>query len=392
MKTKIAILGSTGSIGKTTVNIIKNDKKNFDVVLLTTNTNYVEILKQVSILKPRNLVINNIKFYEKIKKKLKKKKIKIFSSLKYFIKNNKYKMDYTMSAISGIEGLDPTLNIIKFTKKIAIANKESLICGWNLIEKELKKNKTQFIPVDSEHFSISSLLANKKNDEVDEIIITASGGPLLNYPIKVFNQISPKEAIKHPNWSMGKKISIDSATLINKVFETIEAQRIFNIDLRKFKILVHPNSYIHAIIKFRDGLIKILAHDTDMKIPIFNSIYENKKKPLKTKKININYLNNLNFQKVDDRKFPSVKFIKFFSNKPSLYETVIVGSNDELVNLFLNGQIKFMDIHYFLKKILNSNQFIKYKGIKPQNYKQIEDLNKYVRLKTLSLSVLSKKC
>ena len=215
---------------------------------------------------------------------------------------------------------------------------------------------------------------------------------MLNYPIKKFNQISPKEAINHPNWSMGKKISIDSATLINKVFETIEAQRIFNIDLRKFKILVHPNSYIHAIIKFKDGLIKILAHDTDMKIPIFNSIYENKKKPLKTKKININYLNNLNFQKVDDRKFPSVKFLKFFSNKPSLYETVIVGSNDELVNLFLNGQIKFMDIHYFLKKILNSNEFLKYRGIKPQNYKQIEDLNKYVRLKTLSLSVLSKKC
>ncbi len=297
-----------------------------------------------------------------------------------------------MSAISGIEGLDPTLNIIKYTKKIAIANKESLICGWNLIEKELKKNKTKFIPVDSEHFSIGSLLSNKKNDEVEEIIITASGGPLLNYPMKKFNQISPKEAINHPNWSMGKKISIDSATLINKVFETIEAQRIFNIDLQKFKILVHPNSYIHAIIKFKDGLIKILAHDTDMKIPIFNSIYENKKKPLKTKKININYLNNLNFQKVNNKKFPSVKFLKFFSNKPSLYETVIVGSNDELVNLFLNGQIKFIDIHYFLKKLLNSNEFLKYRRIKPQNYKQIEDLNKYVRLKTLSLSVLSKKC
>jgi len=392
MKTKIAILGSTGSIGKTTVNIIKNDKKNFDVILLTTNTNYVEILKQVSILKPRNLVINNSKFYEKTKKKLKKKKIKIFSSLKYFLKTNKYKIDYTMSAISGIEGLDPTLNIIKYTKKIAIANKESLICGWNLIEKELKKNKTKFIPVDSEHFSIGSLLSNKKNNIVEEIIITASGGPLLNYPIKKFSRISPKEAIKHPNWSMGKKISIDSATLINKVFETIEAQRIFNIDLQKFKILVHPKSYIHAIIKFKDGLIKILAHDTDMKIPIFNSIYENKKKSLKTKKINIDYLNNLNFQKVDDRKFPSIKFLKLFSNKQSLYETVIVGSNDELVNLFLNGLIKFTDIHYFLKKILNSNEFLKYRGIKPQNYKQIEDLNKYVRLKTLSLSVLSKKC
>ena len=159
----------------------------------------------------------------------------------------------------------------------------------------------------------------------------------------------------------------------------------------KIEILVHPKSYIHAIIKFKNGLIKILAHDTDMKVPIFNSIYENKKKSLKTKKINVNYLNNLNFQKVDNKKFPSINFLKLFSNKQSLYETVMVGSNDELVNLFLNGQIKFMDIHYFLKKILNSNEFIKYKGIKPQNYKQIEDLNKYVRLKTLSLSVLSEK-
>ena len=143
MKTKIAILGSTGSIGKTTVNIIKNDKKNFDVVLLTTNTNYVEILKQVSILKPRNLVINNIKFYEKIKKKLKKKKIKIFSSLKYFIKNNRYKIDYTMSAISGIEGLDPTLNIIKYTKKIAIANKEPLVVAGNILIDTSKKTNAK---------------------------------------------------------------------------------------------------------------------------------------------------------------------------------------------------------------------------------------------------------
>ena len=392
MKTKIAILGSTGSIGKTTVNIIKNDKNSFDVILLTTNKNYKEILRQILILKPKNLVINNIESFEKIKKKLKKKKIKIFSNLKYFLKSNKYKIDYTMSAISGIEGLAPTLNMIKYTKKIAIANKESLICGWNLIKKELRKSKTQFVPIDSEHFSINSLLANKNNNNVEEIIITASGGPLLNYPIKKFNQISPKEAINHPNWSMGKKISIDSATLINKVFETIEAQRIFDIDLSKFKILVHPKSYIHAIIKFKDGLTKILAHDTDMKIPIFNSIYANKRKILKTKKINIEYLNNLNFQKVDDKKFPSIKFLKLFSNKQSLYETVMVASNDELVNLFLNGQIRFTDIHYFLKKILNSNEFLKFRRIKPQNYKQIEDLNKYVRLKTLSLSVLSKKC
>tara|TARA_Y100001970_G_scaffold259480_1_gene340484 strand:+ start:8250 stop:9428 length:1179 start_codon:yes stop_codon:yes gene_type:complete len=392
MKKNIAILGSTGSIGKTTVQIISNEKKSFNVILLTTNKNYSEILKQISKLKPKNLVINNFYYFNKIKKKFKKSKLKIFNNLDDFLKNNKLKIDYTMCAISGIEGLNPILNIIKHSKKVAIANKESIICGWNLINKELKKYNTQFIPVDSEHFSINALLSNNEIDDVEEIIITASGGPLLNFPLKKFYKISPKKAIKHPNWSMGKKISIDSATLMNKVFEILEAQRIFKVDLKRFKIVIHPKSYIHAIIKFKKGLTKILAHDTDMKIPIFNGLYEKTKINLSTKKINFEYLNNLNFQNVNDKKFPSIKFLKLFSNKVSLYETVMIGSNDELVNLFLKNQIKFTDIHILLKKILNSREFLKYRRIEPQNYKQIEDLNKYVRLKTLSLSVLSKKC
>ena len=168
MKKKIAILGSTGSIGKTTVEIIKKDKKNFDVILLSTNNNLKEIIKQINNLKPKNLVINNKKNYFKLKSKF--KKINIFNSFDLFFKNFDKKVDYTISAVAGLSGLQPTLDIIKHTKNIAIANKESIICAWNLIEKELKKNKTKFIPVDSEHFSIWYLLQNKKIETVEEIL------------------------------------------------------------------------------------------------------------------------------------------------------------------------------------------------------------------------------
>ena len=177
MKKTIAILGSTGSIGKSTINIIKKDKKNFDVILLTTNNNYREILKQSKQFKPHNIVINNKKHYLILKKKLKNNKINIFNNFESFINQLKSKIDFTMSAISGLEGLKPTLDIIKFSKTIAIANKESIICGWNLIEQRLRKYKTKFIPVDSEHFSIWSLLNGNNKNSVEEIIITASGGP-----------------------------------------------------------------------------------------------------------------------------------------------------------------------------------------------------------------------
>ena len=290
-----------------------------------------------------------------------------------------------MSAITGIEGLEPTLEIIKHTKKIAIANKESIICAWSLINKELKKHKTEFIPVDSEHFSIWSLTNNNKNNDIEKIYITASGGPFLNYSKKKMSSIKPINAINHPRWSMGKKISVDSSTMLNKVFEVIEAQRIFNVNLKKFEILIHPRSYLHSIIKFKNGISKLLVHDTDMKIPIFNSIYEKRK--INTDQLNINNLNNLNLKKPNINQFKCLKFLELFDNKISLYETVLISANDELVNNFLCGNIKYLDIYKNLKKILNFSEFKKLRRIKPKNLQQILSLNKYVRLKTNYLCI-----
>ena len=359
MKIKVAILGSTGSIGKTTIKILKKNKKNYDICLLSTNKNTKEILKQANYFNVKNLIITDKENFNKFKNEQNKKKLNIYNNFDELSKILKKKIDYTMSSISGLDGLEPTLKIIKHTKKIAIANKESIICGWNLINKEIIKNSTVFIPVDSEHFSIWSLLNKEKNDHIDEVIITASGGPFLNYPIKKFNKITPSMAIKHPNWSMGKKISIDSATLMNKVFEIIEAQRIFDIKISKFKIMTHPDSYIHAIVKFKNGLIKLLAHETSMSIPIYNSLVSNHEKSnLKTKRIDFSILNNLNFKKVDTKKFPSIKILKNIKDYSTLYETAIVSANDQLVDLFLKKKIKFTDLSKHLIKILNDKQII----------------------------------
>ena len=387
MKKKIVILGSTGSIGKTTFSILKKNKDFFSIKLLTTNRNIKELIKQSKIFNVKNLIVTDKKQFLITKKMLKNKKINIFNNFNSLNKIFKKKVDYTMSSISGLEGLEPTLNMIRFSKKIAIANKEAIICAWSLIKKEMTKHKTNFIPIDSEHFSIWSLLNDTNKNKVDEIIITASGGPFLKLPIKNFKNISIKDALNHPNWSMGKKISIDSATMMNKVFEIIEAQKIFNIGYKKFSMMIHPHSYLHAIIKFDNGLIKFLAHDTNMKIPIFNSISNNLNMNMKTDKINYRSLNNLNLSKISPIRYPSIKILKNLKNKSSLYETTIVSVNDELVNLFMNKKIKFKDISRFLLKMLNLKEFLDFRTKFPKNYKQIKNHSEYVRLKTRLLCI-----
>ena len=380
MKKKIAILGSTGSIGKNLIEIIKKDKKKFKIELLTANKNYKEILNQAKVFGVKNLIITNRESFQKVKRK-KLKNIKIFNNFKSLDFIFKKKIDYVMSSISGIHGLEPTLNIIKYTKIIAIANKEAIICGWHLIKKDLKKFNTSFIPVDSEHFSIFYALDKNDISNIEKIYLTASGGPLNNIPKSKFKSVKISDAINHPNWKMGKKISVDSATMMNKVFEIIEAKKIFNLKYEQLDILVHPSSYVHAITKFNDGMINIIAHDTNMKIPIFNSIYDNQKKIIKTEKLNIKKLNFLNFKKVDTEKFPSIKIIKKLKNKESFLETIIVLSNDELVNLFLLKRINFTDIIIILQKLFTMKKFKILCKKRPGNLKSIIYLDKYIRKK-----------
>ena len=381
MKKKIAIIGSTGSIGKTLLDILIKEKKNFEIILLVANKSNEVLLKQAKVFNVKNLIITNKKNYELLKKKTENMNIKVFNDFTQLDKIFKIKIDYIMSSISGIDGLYPTLKAIKFTKKIAIANKESIICGWNLIENELKKNKTEFIPVDSEHFSIWYGLKNLKKNELEKVFLTASGGPFYKTSLNNFKNVKVSDALNHPNWKMGKKISTDSATMINKVYEVMEAKKIFNISYQKIKILIHPKSYVHAILKFNNGLTNIIVHDTTMKVPIFNTLFLNTDRQLNTKKINIKILNNLDLNNVNLSRYPMVKLLNFLPKNHSLFETVIVAANDKLVELFLNNQIKFLDIQKGLFKIIKKKEFQKFKKISPKKITDITNLNDYVRSK-----------
>ena len=384
MKKKIAILGSTGSIGKTLINIIKKDKKNFEIFLLSADENYKELMKQAKLFKVNNLIITNKDSYKKIKAKKISNKTKIFNNFESFNKIFKRKIDYTMSSISGIEGLKPTIEIIKYTKNIAIANKEAIICGWSLISKELKKNKTNFIPVDSEHFSIWYALKGIDKKIIEKIYLTASGGPFLNYPMKKFYKIKMSQAVNHPNWKMGKKISVDSATMMNKVFEIIEAKKIFDIPYQKLSIIIHPKSYVHAILKFKNGLTKIIVHDTNMKIPIFNSLYSSNQK-INSKNLDLDILNNLNFQDIDLKRFPIIRILGNLPEKSSLFETVLVSMNDKLVKLFLANRIKFTDISKKMNKMLELNEFKKFKKLRLNKVDDIMSLNNKIKTKLNNL-------
>jgi 1-deoxy-D-xylulose-5-phosphate reductoisomerase len=387
MKKKIAILGSTGSIGKTLLNIVNNDKKKFEIKLLSANENYKKLLKQAKKFNVKNLIITNKKSFLLLKKLNKDKKIKIFNNFDCLEKIFNKKIDYVMSSIIGIQGLLPTYKIIKYTKNIAIANKESIICGWKLINKELTKNKTLFIPVDSEHFSLWYGLNNVNSKKVEKFYLTASGGSLYKTPLKDFEKLKKSHVLNHPNWKMGKKITVDSATMINKVFEVIEARNIFNISYQKIKILIHPSSYVHALIKFNNGMTKIIVNDTNMKIPIFNTLFFNENEKLLSKELNIKNLNNLNFNEVDKIKYPMINILNFLPKKHSLFETLIVSANDTLVELFLSDKIKFNDIYKILIKLITLNEFKKLKTKYPQSIKEILDLNNYVRLKIIKKSI-----
>ena len=388
MKKKIIILGSTGSIGIKTFNIFKQDKKNFQVILLSTNSNLKKIINQVKELNVKNIIINNNKVFNLAKKNKNLKAINIynnFDEIKKIIKTRN--IYYSMISVTGLDGLKPTILLSRFSKNLAIVNKESLICGWDLINKNLKRYKTNFVPIDSEHFSIYTLLKNNRLEDIEKIYITASGGPFLNYPKSKFKLINPKKALNHPNWKMGKKITIDSATLMNKLFEVVEAKNIFNIPYNKISILTHPASYVHSIVKFKNGITKILIHDPDMKIPIINSIYQNKLKAVKTKNLDMKLLNNLDLKEVDLNKFPSIKLLKKMPKYNSLYETVLITINDFLVYKFLENKITFSKLLKLINKISCLKEFSKYKKMKPRSIEDIYKLRDYVSLKLSKLGI-----
>ena len=386
MRKNIAILGSTGSIGLTALSVFEKKKKDFKLQLLSANKNFHLICKQIQKYSPNYFLIKDLSTYEKIKKKFSKKKVKIIKDFNSIYL--KKKVDITISAIPGIEGLEPTLLMTRFSKKILIANKESVICGWNLLNKVAKFNKTKIIPIDSEHFSISKLIENHKISEINKIYITASGGPFLNYNLNRFKKIKPKDALKHPKWKMGKKITIDSSTLMNKILELIEAQKFFNIPEHKLEIIIHPESLVHAIVEFKNGLTKFLYHQTSMKIPIANALFDSQINikdfiNIKLRKNFKNKIDNLTFQTVNPKIFPIIKLKKRLNEHPST-PIIINAANEILVDQFLQKNIPFLKIYKTIMTILSDRNYRKYAIRKPKNINQILTINNWAKRTTLN--------
>ena len=379
---KISILGSTGKIGEVSLKILEKKKKYYSVYILSGYKNYKKIIYQIKKYKPKIFIIFDLNTYEKVKKKLKSTNVIILNKhnyLNYKIKNS----NIIITAIPGIDGLKPTLDFIKKSQKLLIANKESIICGWNLIKKESRKYKVKIIPIDSEHFSIMQILKNIKKNDIEKIFITASGGPFLKFNKKQIAQATPSQALKHPKWKMGKKISIDSATLMNKIFEVVEASKLFSINLNKIEILIHPQSLIHAIIKYKNGLSTLLYFEPDMTIPICNAISDQGldiKNYLnaKTKKDNLIIKEKLEFFKVDKNKFPAIK-LKPILNKFNSLPIVVNAGNEIFVDQFLKKKISFYSIIYNLFKLLKDPKIRKYAIKKSTNLNSIISIDKWAR-------------
>lgn len=383
MKILISILGSTGSIGLSSLEIVGRKKKLFECNIFVANKNSKLISYQIRKYKPKYFIINDFKIFNFIQKKFKKSKTKILNN---FNRLNKYKKsDITISAIPGIAGLLPTIKMIDKSKKILIANKESVICGWKLLKQNAKKHRTKIIPIDSEHYSIFNLLKNQKLDSIKKIYLTASGGPFLNYKLKQLKKITPKQALRHPKWKMGNKITIDSATLMNKVLEFVEAQKLFSIPNKKLDILIHPESLVHAIIIFKNGLTKLIYHETSMIIPLANAIFD--------ERLDINHfyrssmkknfeIRNLTFKRADKKIFPIVRLKNRINEYPST-SIIINAANEILVDHFLQKKIPFLSISKFIMDILDDKNYIKYAIRSPKNIGQITKIDDWARKLTL---------
>ena len=375
MDKSIIILGSTGSVGSTTLSVIKNN--NFKVKLLSTNKNASKLLKQAILYKVKDVIIEDENKYKKYYEIFKRKKIRLHLGLINIKKILNKRIYYCVNSISGIDGLSPTLDVIPLTKNLLIANKESIICGWNLIESKLKKYKTKFIPIDSEHFSIWNLIKSHDKDNIQKIVLTASGGPFLKISNRKLSNVKPNIALRHPNWKMGRKISIDSSTMMNKIFEYIEAKKIFNLKNNHLSILIHPKSYVHAIIFFKGGIIKFLAHETKMNIPISNAMNIFRFKAKDTLKKQLPNLNDLKFILPNKKKFPLLSIIPLLPEKNTYFETILITLNDNLVDKYLNGKINYISITRNLLRLIKSPYFLKYYKLKPKN---IYDIKKMIKI------------
>jgi len=354
---RLSILGSTGSIGVNTLQIVSQFPERFEVISLSAGRNTQLLKQQILQFRPKIVSVLNRELAETLRRELSHIPVQIVHGVEGLIQVATHpEIDQVVSAIVGAVGLIPTLSAIKTGKPIALANKETLVMAGKIVMEEAKKNQVQILPVDSEHSAIFQALLGHRKEDIHRLILTASGGPFLNLPASRLHEVTVKEALNHPRWEMGKKITIDSASLMNKGLEVIEAHWLFNISIEKIVILIHPQSVVHSMVEYVDGSMVAQMGIADMKIPISYALSFPERLPLNLPHLDLSRNGALNFSEPDLDRFPCLKLAYQAIQTGETLPAVLNAANEIAVNAFLEGSLKFTDIPLFVQRVMDEHE------------------------------------
>jgi 1-deoxy-D-xylulose-5-phosphate reductoisomerase len=369
IKKRIAILGSTGSIGTQALEVIEEQKNSMEVELLSANSNADLLISQALKFNPNTVIISDESKYEYVKKSLEHTLIKVFcgiSAIEQEVQNDN--IDIVLTAMVGYAGLMPTISAIKAKKNIALANKETLVVAGDIITKMAKENVVNIYPVDSEHSAIFQCLAGEWNNPIEKIIITASGGPFRGKKINELVDVKKEQALKHPNWTMGRKITIDSSTLMNKGLEVIEAKWLFNLKPQQIEVIVHPQSIIHSMVQFQDGSIKAQLGLPDMKLPIQYALAYPNRVVNSFKRFSFIDYPNFTFEKPDLKSFQCLSLAYEALKQGGNMACILNAANEIAVEKFLNDEITFLEIPQLIEFSMRNTEFINNPSIEDYIY------------------------
>lgn len=359
MSKQIAILGSTGSIGVQALEVIAANKDLYEVNLLTANNQWEKLAEQARTFEPDAVVIANKEHYTKLKEALADLPIKVYAgseAINQCVENPN--IDIVLTALVGFSGLAPTIHAIKSNKVIALANKETLVVAGELINRLALQYQTPIIPVDSEHSAIFQCLVGEVGNNIEKLLLTASGGPFRNSTLEELKSVTKDDALKHPNWNMGAKITIDSASMMNKGFEVIEAKWLFNIDIDRIEVLVHPQSVIHSMVQFEDGAVKAQLGVPDMKVPIQYAFSFPDRLKSNFERLDFSKYNNLTFEKPDMEKFRNLAFAYNASKTGGNMPCILNAANEIVVSAFLHDRIGFLEMSDIIEEIMMTSEII----------------------------------
>lgn len=364
IKKNIAILGSTGSIGTQTLSVIEENSDLFQVQVLTAANNYLLLIEQARKYKPIAVVITNEKYYSVVNEALHSIGIQVYTGADALVEVVKIpSVDVVLTALVGFSGLEPTLAAIKEGKMIALANKETLVVAGALVTEAAKENQVKILPVDSEHSAIFQCLVGEQSSVIEKVILTASGGPFRGKDRAFLSTASSKQALKHPNWQMGAKITIDSASLMNKGLEVIEAKWLFNVDVRQIDVVIHPQSIIHSMVQFQDGSIKAQLGLPDMKLPIQYALFYPNRVENRYPRLDFEHFSKLTFEKPDREVFANLDLAYSALESGGSMPCVLNAANEVVVAAFLKEEIGFLEMSDVIAETMAKNSFVKNPGL-----------------------------